>query len=176
MSYFLLPIRLTYLVVQKIAKIVLVAIAKYIVNRPNVQSTVNASHIEQALSEIPNPSSDCVFREIAFRVADRLCQETTDGTFSFPLPQKDCLNSVIHLAWCSATGEENSLTADNQLIRSMIPNRTSSRLITGCEEALELLTVMFMLAPNVLDELSTPTPSTDFSNFIIDLLLISPDE
>ena len=167
---------MTYLVVQKIAKIVLVAIAKYIVNRPNVQSTVNASLIEQALTEIPNPSSDCVFREIAFRAADRLCQEASDGTFEFPLPQKDCLNSVIRLAWCSATGHEDSLNSDIQVIRSMIPNGPDSQFVHGCEEALELLTVMFMLAPNVLDELSTPTPSTDFSNFIIDLLLISPDE
>lgn len=167
----------TYLVVLKIAKVVLVAVAKYIVIRESSQMMVE-SPLSLALNEIPNPSADCVIREVAFNSAERLIREVREETFKFTLPQKDCINSVIRLAWSAATGQESSLEANIEAIRSMIPNGpgNQSDFSFVCKEALEVLSVMFMLSPPVLEEFSHPEPSVDFCNFIIDLLLISPDK
>lgn len=139
---------------------------------------LNPATLSLALDKIPNPSADCVIRDIAFRAAEKLHQDITNDKFKFTLPQKNCINSVIRLAWSAATGQESSLEANIETIRSMIPNGpgNQSDFSFTCKEALEVLSVMFMLSQDVLDNFSWPEPSVDFCNFIIDLLLISPDK
>lgn len=157
--------------VLQISKLVLSALAHYIV-LSSCQPSERTSLIEQALCQIPNPSSDCMIREVAKSIAHRL--RAADVKLTYILPDKSCITSVVMLCWATATGQRESLQADAEAIRQLIASGSPVRqaeLHMACEEALQVLTVMFMLSPEVLSHLFS-SDTLLFPDFVIDLVLI----
>lgn len=161
----------TYLVVLRIAKFVLACLANYIVLSPD-QPTDLSSLVGQALNKIPDPSADCMIRDVADSIAHRL--KASDVRLKYSTPDRQCITSVILLAWTTATGRGSSLQSSVPTIRQLIqegnPN-ARPELYSTCKEALEVLTVMFMLSPDVLDQFTSMEPDL-FPGFVIDLVLI----
>ena len=161
--------------VLQISKLVLVSLANFMVlsaEQPSDQSSL----IERALCHIPNPSADCMIRDVARSVANRL--RACDAKLKYDLPDKSCIHSLVMLSWATASGQTLTLQADIESIRQAIATAapvSHPELHTTCKEALEVLSVMFMLSPEVLSHLS----SSDFQSFpgyVIDLVLICKEK
>lgn len=173
--------RCTYLVALKIIKLVLSSLGNYIVlAATGVTSSANerAVFMKQALANIPNPNTDCVVREVAAKVAVALHetgtrQQTTDRFLS-ALPDKNTLKAVMLISWACATGKEEALHESVEIIGQMIatPANGQAEILATCKEALEVMTVMFMLSPHVLEAM---VEDPHFRKFLVDLVLISPE-
>jgi ubiquitin carboxyl-terminal hydrolase 9/24 len=163
-------------VVLQISKFVLVTLANHIVLTAG-QPSDRSSLIEKALCQIPNPSADCMIRDVAKSIGHRM--HAADVKLKYNLPDRNCINSVILLSWSTATGLKESLSYDVQQISQLIRRGSSPclqpELLMTCKEALEVLTVMFMLSPEVLSHLFS-SESQSFSHFIIDLVLICSEK
>lgn len=166
----------TYHVVLKITKLVLVTLAHYICLTSDIIATERTILLQQALSQIPNPSGDCTIRDVAQKVALGL-KASGRSVKNLCLPEKNVISAVLLIAWATATGQEDEglLQAPPQNIRDMIRQKKTGKeqIYATCREALEVMTIMFMLSPEILSQFSAE--SSDFSKFITDLLLISPE-
>ena len=166
------------MVVLKISKLVLVAVAHLTIlttgdpgkgDEPNV--------FQQGLCQIPNPTADSMIRDVALKVAKILnnspfnCKQMMSKSVAL----RDCISAVIQIAWSSSTGLESSLHASVPAIRSVLRSQPEGyyQIYLTCKESLEVLSVMFMLQPGILDEMFER--SDDFKMLIIDLLLICPE-
>ncbi|KAI1278141.1 putative ubiquitin carboxyl-terminal hydrolase FAF-X [Halotydeus destructor] len=168
-----------YLVVLKIAKFVLTTQANYIVLSPKSNQEFVTLYTA-ALVHIPNPNSDCTVRDVAELVAMVLM--TKDSAASHDrmvnyLPDKNTIQTLMMIAWATATGEADSLQASvdeiEKLFRQDIDTEDGKQteVFATCREALEILSIMFMLSPRVLQSL---IDEENFRKFIIDLVLICP--
>ncbi|RWS27831.1 putative ubiquitin carboxyl-terminal hydrolase FAF-X-like protein [Leptotrombidium deliense] len=163
----------SYLMVLKISKLVLTTLSNYIVLSSNLCTSKEMIVLQQALHLIPNPSADLMVREVAQKTAQLLkANETQTVKVSKYLPDLNSVKAVMILAWVSATGREVALQASTEKLHNLItePYEGSGLIYMTCKEALEVLTLMFMLSPNVIDQLMK---DETWQMFVIDLLLIS---
>jgi len=156
-----------------ISKLVLVTMANLIVLTSDPVTEVSIL-LQQALTKIPNPSSDGMVREVGKKVAQRIYNE--DASFQVVLPTRDHMSAVHLLAWAAASGRagalEENIVKIGQLICLASPG--DIEVYSMCREALEVLTVMFMLVPDAFSRFSSNEMAV-FHGFIIDLVLNCPD-
>lgn len=97
------------------------------------------------------------------------------------LPDRPLVESLLLITWATATGTADALLAPVEKIRSLIAateqssgdeNSQRSQIFATCKEALEVLSVMFALSPELLVDLAQ---DVRFKSFVVDLLLISPE-
>jgi ubiquitin carboxyl-terminal hydrolase 9/24 len=81
------------------------------------------------------------------------------------------------LAYSAATGKDNALNASieklHEMVNEVVQVESSFEIYQMCKEALEVLTVMFMLSPDILDSL---IKENTWQTFVIDLLLICKEK
>ncbi|RWS11107.1 putative ubiquitin carboxyl-terminal hydrolase FAF-X-like protein [Dinothrombium tinctorium] len=162
----------SYLMVLKISKLVLATLAHYIV-LTGTSSSKEIVVLQQALHSIPNPSADSVVREVAQKTAQLLKNhEKQPLKLTKVLPEINSIKAVMILAWVTATGRETALQASIEKLHSLIAETHQSPIVVYMtyKEALEVLTIMLMLSPLVLEQLMK---DETWQTFIIDLLLVS---
>ena len=171
----------TFLVVLKISKLVLVTMAHLTVLSDSTKGDDSASSsamIHQGLYQIPNPTADCMIRDVALKVAKIVNNSSLNckQVMNRSVIMRECISAVIQIAWSASTGLESSLSAPIGTIRSALRSQSEGiyQIYLTCKEALEVLSVMFMLQPEILDEKFQR--SDEFKVLIIDLLLICPEE
>lgn len=148
------------------------ALGNYIVA---TSSDDRGDYIKKALQHIPNPSSDCVVREVAVKVSTALLESGTKPALLLAgIPDKNTLTAVMLIAWACATGKEEALHAPIETIQTMIANEFNGvpEIYATCREALEIMSVMYMLNPQVLEVM---VEESHFKKFVVDLVLISPE-
>lgn len=167
----------TLLVVLKISKLVLVTVAHLTILTGDSSKGDEPSVFQQGLCQVPNPTADSMIRDVALKVAKILNSSPFNckQMMSKSVAMRDCISAVIQIAWSSSTGLESSLHAPISAIRSALRSQTEGyfQIYLTCKESLEVLSVMFMLQPGILDEMFER--SHDFKMLIIDLLLICPE-
>lgn len=117
-----------------------------------------------------------MIREVAKSVALRL--RGADVKLCYVLPDRNCVNSVLMLCWATATGQTESLQSDAETMRQSIASGSPvshTELHMTCEEGLQVLSVMFMLSPEVLSHLFS-SETLLFPDFVIDLVLICSEK
>ena len=171
--------RCAFLIVLKISKLTLTTIAYCMLsplssNSPNLIIT-----LQDAIQSIPNVSSECMTRSVALRIAQnlRVCDNNQiyNNIINYR-PDKATITSVMLLAWSAATGRENALHVSTEQLHEMIaePNvETPIEVYSVCKEAIEVLSVMFMLSPEVLVVL---LKEQKWQTFVIDLLLLCSEK
>lgn len=170
-----------FLVVLKISKLVLVTMAHLTVlssDSTKGDSASSSAMIHQGLYQIPNPTADCMIRDVALKVAKIVNNSSLNckQVMNKCVIMRECISAVIQISWSASTGLESSLSAPTRTIRSALRSQSEGiyQIYLTCKEALEVLSVMFMLQPEILDEKFQR--SEEFNMFIIDLLLICPEE
>ncbi|KAJ8282529.1 hypothetical protein COCON_G00050480 [Conger conger] len=178
-----------YLNALKIAKLLLTAVGfghvKAVAEacQPVVEGTSPVSPINQAthdqalvlqnaLQNIPNPSSECMLRNVAVRLA----QQITDENFfqaSKYIPDICVIRAVQKIVWASGCGTVQLVFSSNEEISKIYEKTNAGNEPDGedeqvCCEALEVMTLCFALIPTALDALSKEKA---WQTFIIDLLL-----
>ena len=168
--------RCAYLIVLKITKLTLTTIGSCILFNESNHATKSITVLKEAIQFIPNQSSECMTRNVAQRIARKFISDEKTKVFSNLLdyrPDKSTINSVMELAWSAATGNKNALHSSIEELHKMITDQSSDDFLYEvyemCKEALEILTVMFMLSPDILDTL---TKENTWQSFVIDLLLL----
>lgn len=136
--------------------------------------------LQEAIDHVPNPSAECMIRNVAAKIAQRSCLEDSQ----IPLnclryrPDISTIRAVTLLAWSTATGKESALQVSIEKLHILISeevnnDESSFECYQLCKEALEVLTVMFMLSPEALHSLMRDQA---WQTFVIDLLLICPEK
>ncbi|KAJ7403014.1 hypothetical protein BTVI_81298 [Pitangus sulphuratus] len=174
-----------YLNALKIAKLLLTAIGYGHVRavaeacQPVVEGTSTISPINQAthdqavvlqnaLQNIPNPTSECMLRNVAIRLAQQISDEASKY-----IPDICVIRAVQKIVWASGCGSVQLVFSSNEEI-SKIYEKTNAGNEPDvedeqvCCEALEVMTLCFALIPTALDALSKEKA---WQTFIIDLLL-----
>lgn len=178
--------------VLKISKLVLTSLANYIVISSQARAdtdgrTERSALLQQALAQIPSPTADCVIRDVSQKVAAALYARITPEVHAKLLraiPDKSRLQALQMIAWTSATGRTEALQATVAEVRKLIAEEEEpstllplpaawTEIYGTCKESLEVMAVMFMLSPNLLEGFMT---DSDFKDFVIDLILISPSK
>lgn len=168
-------IRCAYLIVLKISKLTLTTISHCILSSGLTNTTNTLVNLQDSIQSIPNVSSECMTRSVANRIAQNLRISDNNSIYNNIInyrPDKSTITSVMLFAWSAATGRSNSLNASIDKLHELIrePNdETPVEIFQVCKEAIEVLTVMFMLSPEVLISLMK---EQTLQNFVIDLLLI----
>ncbi|XP_059824243.1 probable ubiquitin carboxyl-terminal hydrolase FAF-X isoform X1 [Mobula hypostoma] len=183
--------RAAYLNALKIAKLLLTAVGyghvravaeafQPVVEGSSTVSPINhATHsqavvLQNALHNIPNPTSDCMLRNVAIRLAQQISDEAlTHAEASKYIPDICVIRAVQKIVWASGCGSIQLVFSSNEEI-SKIYEKTNAGSEPDsedehvCCEALEVMTLCFALVPTALDTLSKEKA---WQTFIIDLLL-----
>ncbi len=160
---------------MKISKLTLTTIANCMLYTISSNSSNMIINLQDAIQSIPNVSSECMTRSVATRIAQNLRVSDNNQIYNNIInyrPDKATITSVMLLAWSAATGRESSLQASTERLHDLITEsnlETPVEVYQVCKEAVEVLTVMFMLSPEVLVILMK---EQTWQNFVIDLLLI----
>ncbi|KAK4831805.1 hypothetical protein QYF61_019235, partial [Mycteria americana] len=174
-----------YLNALKIAKLLLTAIGYGHVRavaeacQPVVEGTSTISPINQAthdqavvlqnaLQNIPNPTSECMLRNVAIRLAQQISDEASKY-----IPDICVIRAVQKIVWASGCGSVQLVFSSNEEISKIYEktnagNEPDMEDEQVCCEALEVMTLCFALIPTALDALSKEKA---WQTFIIDLLL-----
>uniref|UniRef100_A0A452GKF3 ubiquitinyl hydrolase 1 n=1 Tax=Gopherus agassizii TaxID=38772 RepID=A0A452GKF3_9SAUR len=174
-----------YLNALKIAKLLLTAIGFGHVRavaeacQPVVEGTSPISPINQAthdqavvlqtaLQNIPNPTSECMLRNVAIRLAQQISDEASKY-----IPDICVIRAVQKIVWASGCGSVQLVFSSNEEISKIYEktnagNEPDMEDEQVCCEALEVMTLCFALIPTALDALSKEKA---WQTFIIDLLL-----
>ncbi|KAJ6667612.1 hypothetical protein lerEdw1_016733 [Lerista edwardsae] len=174
-----------YLNALKIAKLLLTAIGYGHVRavaeacQPVVEGTSPMSPINQAthdqavvlqtaLQNIPNPTSECMLRNVAIRLAQQISDEASKY-----IPDICVIRAVQKIVWASGCGSVQLVFSSNEDISKIYEktnagNEPDAEDEQVCCEALEAMTLCFALIPTALDALSKEKA---WQTFIIDLLL-----
>uniref|UniRef100_A0A8C4MAJ0 Ubiquitin specific peptidase 9 X-linked n=1 Tax=Equus asinus TaxID=9793 RepID=A0A8C4MAJ0_EQUAS len=174
-----------YLNALKIAKLLLTAIGYGHVRavaeacQPGVEgvnpmSSVNqvthdqAVVLQSALQSIPNPSSECMLRNVSIRLAQQISDEA-----SRYMPDICVIRAIQKITWASGCGALQLVFSPNEEITKIYEktnagNEPDLEDEQVCCEALEVMTLCFALIPTALDALSKEKA---WQTFIIDLLL-----
>ncbi|KAI1241520.1 hypothetical protein IHE44_0004993 [Lamprotornis superbus] len=174
-----------YLNALKIAKLLLTAIGYGHVRavaeacQPVVEGTTTISPINQAthdqavvlqnaLQNIPNPTSECMLRNVAIRLAQQISDEASKY-----IPDICVIRAVQKIVWASGCGSVQLVFSSNEEISKIYEktnagNEPDMEDEQVCCEALEVMTLCFALIPTALDALSKEKA---WQTFIIDLLL-----
>ncbi|XP_055500601.1 probable ubiquitin carboxyl-terminal hydrolase FAF-X isoform X5 [Leucoraja erinacea] len=183
--------RAAYLNALKIAKLLLTAVGYGHVRavaeafQPVVEGSSNVSPInhathsqavvlQNALHSIPNPTSECMLRNVAIRLAQQISDEAlTHAEASKYIPDICVIRAVQKIVWASGCGSIQLVFSSSEEI-SKIYEKTNAGSEPDsedehvCCEALEVMTLCFALVPTALDTLSKEKA---WQTFIIDLLL-----
>ncbi|XP_078265312.1 ubiquitin carboxyl-terminal hydrolase 9X isoform X3 [Rhinoraja longicauda] len=177
--------RAAYLNALKIAKLLLTAVGyghvravaeafQPVVEGSSTVSPINhATHsqavvLQNALHNIPNPTSECMLRNVAIRLAQQISDEASKY-----IPDICVIRAVQKIVWASGCGSIQLVFSSSEEI-SKIYEKTNAGSEPDsedehvCCEALEVMTLCFALVPTALDTLSKEKA---WQTFIIDLLL-----
>ncbi|XP_036126688.1 probable ubiquitin carboxyl-terminal hydrolase FAF-X isoform X7 [Molossus molossus] len=174
-----------YLNALKIAKLLLTAIGYGHVRavaeafQPSVEgvnpiTSVNqvthdqAVVLQSALQSIPNPSSECMLRNVSIRLAQQISDEA-----SRYIPDICVIRAIQKIIWASGCGALQLVFSPNEEITKIYEKSNAGNELDledeqVCCEALEVMTLCFALIPTALDALSKEKA---WQTFIIDLLL-----
>ncbi|XP_051998079.1 probable ubiquitin carboxyl-terminal hydrolase FAF-X isoform X3 [Xyrauchen texanus] len=178
-----------YLNTLKIAKLLLTAVGfghvKAVAEacQPVVEGTIPVSPINQAthdqalvlqnaLQNIPNPSAECMLRNVAIRLAQQISDENFFQASKY-IPDICVIRAVQKVVWASGCGSVQHVFSSNEEISKIYEktnagNEPDAEDEQVCCEALEVMTLCFALMPTALDALSKEKA---WQSFIIDLLL-----
>ncbi|KAI5613502.1 putative ubiquitin carboxyl-terminal hydrolase FAF-X isoform X3, partial [Silurus asotus] len=181
-----------YLNALKIGKLLLTAIGfghvkavaeacQPVVEGTNPTSPINqATHdqalvLQNALQNIPNPTSECMLRNVAIRLAQQIFDEVLSNFFqaSKYIPDISVIRAVQKIVWASGCGSIQLVFSSSEEISKIYEktnagNEPDMEDEQVCCEALETMTLCFALMPTALDTLSKEKA---WQTFIIDLLL-----
>lgn len=185
--------RAAYLNALKIAKLLLTAVGYGHVRavaeafQPVVEGSSNVSPInhathsqavvlQNALHSIPNPTSECMLRNVAIRLAQQISDEAlTHAEASKYIPDICVIRAVQKIVWASGCGSIQLVFSSSEEISKIYEkletnagSEPDSEDEHVCCEALEVMTLCFALVPTALDTLSKEKA---WQTFIIDLLL-----
>lgn len=124
--------------------------------------------LQSALQSIPNPSSECMLRNVSIRLAQQISEEA-----SRYMPDICVIRAIQKIIWASGCGALQLVFGPNEEItkiyeKSNVGNELDLEDEQVCCEALEVMTLCFALIPTALDALSKEKA---WQTFIIDLLL-----
>ncbi|XP_062862625.1 probable ubiquitin carboxyl-terminal hydrolase FAF-X isoform X2 [Trichomycterus rosablanca] len=178
-----------YLNALKIAKLLLTAVGfghvKAVAEacQPVAESNVPVSPINQvthdqalvlqsALQNIPNPSAECMLRNVAIRLAQQISDENFFQASKY-IPDIGVIRAVQKIVWASGCGSIQHVFSPIEEISNIYEktnagNEPDAEDEQVCCEALEVMTLCFALIPTALDALSKEKA---WQTFIIDLLL-----
>ncbi|KAM4798316.1 ubiquitin carboxyl-terminal hydrolase 9X-like isoform X3 [Urocitellus parryii] len=130
--------------------------------------------LQGALQSIPNPSSECMLRNVSIRLAQQISDEA-----SRYIPDTCVIRGIQKIIWASGCGALELVFRPNEEITKIyeMTTSTSNEPVLEdeqvCCEALEVMTLCFALIPTALDALSKEKA---WQTFIIDLLLHCPSK
>uniref|UniRef100_A0A8C8TSP5 ubiquitinyl hydrolase 1 n=1 Tax=Peromyscus maniculatus bairdii TaxID=230844 RepID=A0A8C8TSP5_PERMB len=124
--------------------------------------------LQSALQSIPNPSSECMLRNVSVRLAQQISDEA-----SRYMPDICVIRAIQKIIWTSGCGGLQLVFSPNEEITKIYEktnagNEPDLEDEQVCCEALEVMTLCFALIPTALDALSKEKA---WQTFIIDLLL-----
>uniref|UniRef100_A0A452SBN2 ubiquitinyl hydrolase 1 n=1 Tax=Ursus americanus TaxID=9643 RepID=A0A452SBN2_URSAM len=124
--------------------------------------------LQSALQSIPNPSSECMLRNVSIRLAQQISDEA-----SRYMPDICVIRAIQKIIWASGCGALQLVFSPNEEITKIYEktnagNEPDLEDEQVCCEALEVMTLCFALIPTALDALSKEKA---WQTFIIDLLL-----
>ncbi|CAH2220325.1 probable ubiquitin carboxyl-terminal hydrolase FAF-X isoform X2 [Pelobates cultripes] len=174
--------RSAYLNALKVAKLLLTAIGYGHVRavaeacQPVAEGTNTvspATHdqavvLQNALQNIPNPTSECMLRNVAIRLAQQISDEASKY-----IPDICVIRAIQKIIWASGCGSVQLVFSANEEISKIYEktnagNEPDPEDEQVCCEALEAMTLCFALIPTALEALSKEKA---WQTFIIDLLL-----
>ncbi|XP_071463035.1 ubiquitin carboxyl-terminal hydrolase 9X-like isoform X2 [Marmota flaviventris] len=130
--------------------------------------------LQGALQSIPNPSSECMLRNVPIRLAQQISDEA-----SRYMPDTCVIRGIQKIIWASGCGALELVFSPNEEITKiyeMMTSTSSEPVLEDeqvCCEALEVMTLCFALIPTALDALSKEKA---WQTFITDLLLHCPSK
>ncbi|XP_077001872.1 ubiquitin carboxyl-terminal hydrolase 9X isoform X2 [Tamandua tetradactyla] len=124
--------------------------------------------LQSALQNIPNPSSECMLRNVSIRLAQQISDEA-----SRYMPDICVIRAIQKIIWASGCGALQLVFSPNEEITKIYEKTNAGSELDledeqVCCEALEVMTLCFALIPTALDALSKEKA---WQTFIIDLLL-----
>uniref|UniRef100_A0A8C0XF89 ubiquitinyl hydrolase 1 n=1 Tax=Castor canadensis TaxID=51338 RepID=A0A8C0XF89_CASCN len=124
--------------------------------------------LQSALQSIPNPSSECMLRNVSVRLAQQISDEA-----SRYMPDICVIRAIQKIIWASGCGALQLVFSPNEEITKIYEKTNAGSELDledeqVCCEALEVMTLCFALIPTALDALSKEKA---WQTFIIDLLL-----
>lgn len=124
--------------------------------------------LQSALQSIPNPSSECMLRNVSVRLAQQISDEA-----SRYMPDICVIRAIQKIIWTSGCGGLQLVFSPNEEVTKIYEktnagNEPDLEDEQVCCEALEVMTLCFALIPTALDALSKEKA---WQTFIIDLLL-----
>ncbi|KAK3569355.1 hypothetical protein QTP86_026791 [Hemibagrus guttatus] len=124
--------------------------------------------LQSALQNIPNPSAECMLRNVAIRLAQQISDEASKY-----IPDIGVIRAVQKIVWASGCGSIQLVFSSIEEISNIYEktnagNEPDAEDEQVCCEALEVMTLCFALIPTALDALSKEKA---WQTFIIDLLL-----
>ncbi|XP_026803665.1 probable ubiquitin carboxyl-terminal hydrolase FAF-X isoform X8 [Pangasianodon hypophthalmus] len=128
--------------------------------------------LQSALQNIPNPSAECMLRNVAIRLAQQISDENFFQASKY-IPDIGVIRAVQKIVWASGCGSIQLVFSSIEDISNIYEktnagNEPDAEDEQVCCEALEVMTLCFALIPTALDALSKEKA---WQTFIIDLLL-----
>ncbi|EPQ01875.1 Putative ubiquitin carboxyl-terminal hydrolase FAF-X [Myotis brandtii] len=130
--------------------------------------------LQNALLSIPNPSSECMLRNVSIHLAQQISSEA-----SRHIPDTCVIIAIQKIIWASGCGALELVYSPNEEITKIYEMTTNASNEPDmedeqvCCEALEVMTLCFALIPTALDNLSK---EKYWQTFIIDLILHCPSK
>ncbi|XP_070258877.1 ubiquitin carboxyl-terminal hydrolase 9X isoform X2 [Myotis yumanensis] len=130
--------------------------------------------LQNALLSIPNPSSECMLRNVSLHLAQQISSEA-----SRHIPDTCVIIAIQKIIWASGCGALELVYSPNEEITKIYEMTTNASNEPDmedeqvCCEALEVMTLCFALIPTALDNLSK---EKYWQTFIIDLILHCPSK
>ncbi|KAF7709468.1 probable ubiquitin carboxyl-terminal hydrolase FAF-X isoform X4 [Silurus meridionalis] len=128
--------------------------------------------LQSALQNIPNPSAECMLRNVAIRLAQQISDENFFQASKY-IPDISVIRAVQKIVWASGCGSIQLVFSSIEEVSNIYEktnagNEPDAEDEQVCCEALEVMTLCFALIPTALDALSKEKA---WQTFIIDLLL-----
>nr|CAC38831.1 putative ubiquitin-specific protease [Mus musculus] len=130
--------------------------------------------LQNALQSIPNPSSECMLRNVSVHLAQQI-----SGLASRYIPDICVIRAIQKIIWAAGCGSLELVFSPNEDITETYKMTTSTRSNLEvkdeqvCCEALEVMTLCFALIPTAMDSLNKEKA---WQSFVIDLLLYCPSK
>lgn len=124
--------------------------------------------LQEALHHIPNPSSDCMVRNVASRLAQSLHDQVTGV-----VPDMSVVRAILKITWASAAGQVHLITSSLDEIEKATERPPTKppdpEDLQVCREGLETLSVVLALYPPALETL---TKDNQFHKLVMGLVLV----
>ncbi|CAL4062679.1 unnamed protein product [Meganyctiphanes norvegica] len=139
--------------------------------------------LQEALHHIPAPSSDCMVRNVAARLAQSLHDQVTITSCLWAhfvtgvVPDMSVVKAILKVTWASAAAQPNLLTSsldDIEKATDRPPTKPPDpEDLAVCREGLETLSVVLALYPPALENL---TKDAQFHKLVMSLVLTGGGE